>query len=41
MDVEGEVEGHADPLASTSAFDTIELVIVGGRAVPRAELAAH
>lgn len=30
---------RANPLASTSAFDTIELVIVGGRVVPRAELA--
>ncbi|HKE14498.1 MAG TPA: amidohydrolase family protein [Kofleriaceae bacterium] len=32
---------RADPLASTSAFDTIELVIVGGRVVPRADLAAR
>jgi len=32
---------RADPLASTSAFDTIELVIVGGQVVPRSSLAAR
>jgi imidazolonepropionase-like amidohydrolase len=32
---------RGDPLASTSAFDTIEIVIVDGRIVPRAELAAR
>jgi imidazolonepropionase-like amidohydrolase len=32
---------RADPLASTSAFDTIELVIVAGRVVSRSELAAR
>jgi len=31
----------ADPLASTAAFDTIETVFIGGRAVPRAELSAR
>jgi imidazolonepropionase-like amidohydrolase len=32
---------RADPLISTSAFDTIELVIVGGQVVPRSSLAVH
>ncbi len=31
---------RADPLASTSAFDTIELVVVRGRVVPRQALSA-
>jgi imidazolonepropionase-like amidohydrolase len=30
-----------DPLASTSAFDTIETLILAGRAVPRAELSSR
>jgi hypothetical protein len=30
----------ADPLASVSAFDKIDPVIVGGRAIERATLAA-
>jgi imidazolonepropionase-like amidohydrolase len=32
---------RADPLASVAAFDAIESVIVAGRVVPRAELAAR
>jgi imidazolonepropionase-like amidohydrolase len=31
---------RANPLDGPAAFDTVETVIVGGRAVPRAELAA-
>ena len=31
---------RSDPLASTAAYDTIELVILDGRAIPRSELAA-
>jgi hypothetical protein len=31
----------ADLLASASAFDTIELVIIDGRVVPRSDLAAR
>jgi imidazolonepropionase-like amidohydrolase len=32
---------RADPLATTAALDTIDLVILSGRAIPRAELSAR